>query len=163
MGGPPEGKLMPIPPEPRGDASQEINHHIPWIPRGVPHQMRSDHFEENGPKYRVERDLAPGRRFVHVPQPKPALHQEQHRQSARNQQHIVEMKPQKRIVSMRLDAPAIQCVERAGDQEETITQIPKFLHRSARITKPNAAATASFRIRIIPYSAPLSATVPEVF
>ena len=132
-----------VPPEPGQDAAHKINHHIPRITRRAPHQMRADHFKKNRPKNGIKRYLTPRRRGVVRAQTQPALHQQQRRQGARHQEHIVEMKPQESIVDVRLDAPAIQRVQRTGNQKQTVTKIPKLFHSKAMIVKPKAAARSS--------------------
>jgi len=75
--------------------------------------MRADHFKKDRPEDRVERNFAPRRRIIGVPEPDLALHPQERRQGAGHQEHVVEMKPEKGVVRVRLDAPTIERIERA--------------------------------------------------
>jgi hypothetical protein len=65
------------------------------------------------------------------------------------------MKPQEGTLNVGFDKPAIQGVERTGNQEQTVTEIAEPLHNKTRMAKPSAAATSSLRNKII------STTLPD--
>jgi hypothetical protein len=138
-----------VPPEPGEEGASKISHHIPGIAGGALHQLRADDFKENRPEDGVKRELTPGWRDIARAQTKASLQPKQHRQRARHQEKIIKMKPQEGIVDMGLDAPAIKRIQRARNQEQTIAEIPKFFHSKTRIANPKAAATSSFKTKIM--------------
>ena len=148
---------MPVPPQSGADAADKINHHIPRIAGGAPQQVRADDFEKDGPKNGVERDFIPRWRIIDGAQAQSALNPKQHRQRARHEEQVIEMKSQEGAVRVRLDHPAVQHIQRAAKEEQTVVEIPKPFHSKTKIAKPKAVARSSFKTNImlttLPYPA----------
>ena len=142
--------FAPIPPEAGKKSAHDIRHHVPRVAGGPAQEVRADHLEENGPHNQVKRDLAGGWHFVVSSQPDPALKLQQRRQGAGNQQQIVEVATKKRAVDTRDDGPAINCIERTSQKKQAVPPISERFHSNARITSPNATATAIFRSKLTP-------------
>jgi hypothetical protein len=129
----PRKNLSPVPPQPGADGADDIDHHVPRVARGASQQMRADDFKEDRPENRVKGDFAPGGRVVHGAEAEPALQEQERRQRAGHEKHVVEVEPQEGAVNVRFEAPAIQRVKRTANHEQTITNVPEFLHNKAMI------------------------------
>jgi hypothetical protein len=87
------------------------------------------------------------------PQSKPVLHPNQDGKGAGDQQQIVEMESQEWIAHPRDEQPAVQSVEETTAKTERIAPKKKRLHSRPMITKPNANATTTFKIKTMHYFA----------
>jgi len=141
---------MPVPPHTGTDSTHEIHHCVPRIASCSFQQVWTDHFEKNRPENGVERDFVPSWRLVVGTEPQSALHPKQHRQRARNEKHVIEMEPQEKIVGMGPNHPAIERIQGAANEEQTVAQIGKRFHNSTKIAIPKAVATSSFKTNIMP-------------
>jgi hypothetical protein len=52
-------------------------------------------------------------------------------------------------MGVRLDGPAIECIQGTGNQEQTVAKIAEPFHSKTRMANPKAAATSSFKTRIM--------------
>jgi hypothetical protein len=59
------------------------------------------------------------------------------------------MKSHERVVDVRLDTPAIEGVQRTGNQKQTISEVSELFHSKIRMAQPSKAAKSSFRNKII--------------
>jgi len=90
------------------------------------------------------RYFSAGGRPVVAAQAQPAMRQEQQRQGAGNQQAVIEPIVEESDMAMRLDEPAIERVQRAGNQEKRIENVTESIHKRARIIKPKPKPSNNF-------------------
>jgi hypothetical protein len=75
---------MPLPPKTGEETSDDIRYDIPRITRNVRHQVRPDHFEQDGPNDQLKSNLTWLRRLVVIAQFQPTLREQHDGQRARN-------------------------------------------------------------------------------
>jgi hypothetical protein len=123
--------LSSAPPHGRYQPAYDIGHDVPGITNAVPHDVRTDPLEEDGPNAQMKNDFGRGRRRILLPQSQPPLRQKQRRQSARNQKHIIEIGMKEYAVNVRFQQPAIESIGATAGQEQGIGQITKAAHFKA--------------------------------
>ncbi len=102
-------------------------------------------FEEDGPNYEVERDLAPAWPVGAGAKPKSALQPQEGGQGAGHQKQVLRPVVDERGGGERLQDPAIQRVQGACREKQGIIKITKRLHSKARITRPKPIAKTNFQ------------------
>jgi hypothetical protein len=85
-----------------------------------------------------------GRRIV-AADAEPIVREEQRRQGAGDEEEVVEPIMKKCDVGVWLQQPAIGRVEDAAREEQGVAQIAEPLQSKARMTRPNPAASETFR------------------
>jgi len=137
-----------VPPETGGEGPGGIGYQVPPIAGCVIEQEGACDFRDETPDHQVECDFPDAGRMIVGSPLQFALPPEHEGQGGRDQQHIIKMVMEKPDIQMGFQPPTIEGIETDRQQTQRIATVGERPHSSARITKPDKAASPSLPRKI---------------